>query len=428
MPHPEAPHTRSAGTDCSLLHLAQTGLFVSMLLPYHRLVWSVPHSATEQTSSMPCEGIRECELYTHVVDTHDDRGMVVGIATYLVDPLFGSWDGRRVPPVDVAETSETRLVSFCEDTAKEENTDWGKEIVKRGEGKHVPGRVVNARLLGRHRVVLGRRIHRARLAAHGLVVRRGRSALRRSDGDEFVRRRLAALDRSGGVGSLGHPPRAPIFVELSPVLLALFVPLDRVGVPERLRRERMRMRKSGKKSDLRCERRVASENAQLCADARDSVREKNGTSRDGFSTYIQSNSALARFRVLLVLGIEGVQGGSRPGSRGAGQLCVCGLDTGELRRAWLWDVSNVGVVHGLADAKDHIEGGVRGGRLPLRVAALDGLEGVGVLGPAGAARGVRRVGKRSFDPRAGSPKRSIISSFRAMRSARCRSYRVKPCV
>jgi hypothetical protein len=252
--------------------------------------------------------------------------------------------------------------------------------------------------------------------------------LRRSDGDEFVRRRLAALDRSGGVSSLGHPPRAPIFVELSPVLLALFVPLDRVGVPERLRRERMRMRKSGKKSDLRCERRVASENAQLCADARDSVREEIGTSRDGFSTYIQSNSALARFRVLLVLGIEGVQGGSRPGSRGAGQLFVCGLDTGELRRSWLWDVSNVGVVHGLADAKDHIEGGVRGGRLPLRVAALDGLEGVGVLGPAGAARGVRRVGKRSFDPRAGSPKRSIISSFRAMRSARCRSYRVKPCV
>jgi hypothetical protein len=101
--------------------------------------------------------------------------------------------------------------------------------------------------------------------------------LRRSDGDEFVRRRLAALDRS-----LGHPPRAPIFVELSPVLLALFVPLDRVGVPERLRRERMRMRKSGKKSDLRCERRVASESAQLCADARDSVREEIGTSRDGF--------------------------------------------------------------------------------------------------------------------------------------------------
>ena len=75
--------------------------------------------------------------------------------------------------------------------------------------------------------------------------------MRRSDGDEFVRRRLAALDRSGGVSSLGHPPRAPIFVERSPMLLALFVPLDRVGVPERLRRERMRMRKSGKKSDLR---------------------------------------------------------------------------------------------------------------------------------------------------------------------------------
>ena len=78
------------------------------------------------------------------------------------------------------------------------------------------------------------------------------------------------------------------------------------------------------------------------------------------------------------------------GSRGAGQLCVCGLDTGELRRAWLWDVSNVGVVHGLADAKDHIEVRVRRGRFPLRVAALDGLEGVGVLGPAVAARGGRR--------------------------------------
>ena len=224
--------------------------------------------------------------------------------------------------------------------------------------------------------------------------------MRRSDGDEFVRRRLAALDRSGGVGSLGNPPRASIFVDLSPVLLALFVPLDRVGVPERLRRERMRMRKSGKKSDLRCERRVASENAQLCADARDSVREKSGTSRDGFSTYIQSNSALARFRVLLVLGIEGVQGGCRPGSRGAGQLCVCGLDTGELRRSWLWDVSNVGVVHGLADAEDHIEVGVRRGRLPLGVAPLDGLEGVGVLGPAGAARGGRR-GQAEFRPESG---------------------------
>ena len=224
--------------------------------------------------------------------------------------------------------------------------------------------------------------------------------MRRSDGDEFVRRRLAALNRSGGLGSLGHPPRVPVFAEISPVLLALFVPLDRVGVPERLRRERMRMRKSGKKSDLRCERRVASENAQLCADARDSVREKNGTSRDGFSTYIQSNSALARFRVLLVLGIEGVQGGSRPGSRGAGQLCVCGLDTGELRRSWLWDVSNVGVVHGLADAEDHIEVGVRLGRLPLGVAALDGLEGIGVLGPAGAARGGRR-GQAEFRPESG---------------------------
>jgi hypothetical protein len=224
--------------------------------------------------------------------------------------------------------------------------------------------------------------------------------LRRSDGDEFVRRRLAALDRSGGVGSLGNPPRASIFVDLSPVLLALFVPLDRVGVPERLRRERMRMRNSGKKSDLRCERRVASENAQLCADARDSVREKNGTSRDGISTYIQSNSALARFQVLLVLGIEGLQGGSRPSSRGAGQLCVCGLDTGALRRSWLWDVSNVGVVHGLADAEDHIEVGVRLGRLPLGVAALDGLEGIGVLGPAGAARGGRR-GQAEFRPESG---------------------------
>ena len=75
--------------------------------------------------------------------------------------------------------------------------------------------------------------------------------MRRSDGDEFVRRRLAALNRSGGLGSLGHPPRVPVFADISPVLLALFVPLDRVGVPERLRRETMRMRKSGKKSDLR---------------------------------------------------------------------------------------------------------------------------------------------------------------------------------
>ena len=78
----------------------------------------------------------------------------------------------------------------------------------------------------------------------------------------------------------------------------------------------------------------------------------------------------------------------------------CGLDTGALRRSWLWDVSNVGVVHGLADAEDHIEVGVRLGRLPLGVAALDGLEGIGVLGPAGAARGGRR-GQAEFRPESG---------------------------
>jgi hypothetical protein len=58
---------------------------------------------------------------------------------------------------------------------------------------------------------------------------------------------------------------------------------------------------------------------------------------------------------------------------------------------------------------------------------LTGLKELGFLDPpAPPAAGV--VGKRSFEPRAGSPKRSIISSFRAMRSARWRSYRVKPCV
>ena len=58
---------------------------------------------------------------------------------------------------------------------------------------------------------------------------------------------------------------------------------------------------------------------------------------------------------------------------------------------------------------------------------LTGLKELRFLDPlAPPAAGV--VGKRSFNPRAGSPKRSLISSFRAMRSARCRSYRVKPCV
>ena len=69
---------------------------------------------------MPCEGMFECELYTHVVRTHDNGGLVVGIATYLVDPPFGSDLLGRVPPVDGAETSETRLVSFCENAAKEQ--------------------------------------------------------------------------------------------------------------------------------------------------------------------------------------------------------------------------------------------------------------------------------------------------------------------
>ena len=100
--------------------MRQTGLFVSTLLARHSLVWSVPHSVTEQTSSMPCEGMVEGELYTYAVGTHDDRGLVVGIATYLVGPPLGVGDGRRVPPVDGAETSETRLVSFCENAAKEQ--------------------------------------------------------------------------------------------------------------------------------------------------------------------------------------------------------------------------------------------------------------------------------------------------------------------
>ena len=38
LPHPAAPHTRSAGTDCFTEHFLQTGLFVSILLADHRLV------------------------------------------------------------------------------------------------------------------------------------------------------------------------------------------------------------------------------------------------------------------------------------------------------------------------------------------------------------------------------------------------------
>ena len=50
----------------------------------------------------------------------------MGIATYLVDPPFGALRFRRVLLVDGAETSETRLVSFCENAAKEEEHGLGK--------------------------------------------------------------------------------------------------------------------------------------------------------------------------------------------------------------------------------------------------------------------------------------------------------------
>lgn len=44
----------------------------------------------------------------------------------LVDPPFGALRFRRVLLVDGAETSETRLVSFCENAAKEEEHGLGK--------------------------------------------------------------------------------------------------------------------------------------------------------------------------------------------------------------------------------------------------------------------------------------------------------------
>ena len=50
----------------------------------------------------------------------------MGIATYLVDPPFGSDLLGRVPPVDGAETSETLLVSFCVNAAKEEEHGFEK--------------------------------------------------------------------------------------------------------------------------------------------------------------------------------------------------------------------------------------------------------------------------------------------------------------
>ena len=50
----------------------------------------------------------------------------MGIATYLVDPPFGALRFRRVLLVDGAETSETRLVSFCENAAKEEEHGFEK--------------------------------------------------------------------------------------------------------------------------------------------------------------------------------------------------------------------------------------------------------------------------------------------------------------
>ena len=62
---------------------------------------------------------------------------------------------------------------------------------------------------------------------------------------------------------------------------------------------------------------------------------------------------------------------------------------------------------------------------PLGLRRLTGLKGRGFLDPLAppAVADARRA-----DPRAGRPKRSIISSFCAMRTARRRSYSVKPCV
>ena len=50
----------------------------------------------------------------------------MGFATYLADPPFGSDLLGRVPPVDGAETSETLLVSFCVNAAKEEEHGFEK--------------------------------------------------------------------------------------------------------------------------------------------------------------------------------------------------------------------------------------------------------------------------------------------------------------
>jgi hypothetical protein len=66
---------------------------------------------------------------------------------------------------------------------------------------------------------------------------------------------------------------------------------------------------------------------------------------------------------------------------------------------------------------------------PIGLRRLASAKGLGVLKPQGppAAEGVV-AGERSSDPRAGRPKRRIISSFAATRAARSRSYGVRPCV